>query len=92
MADPTPRERADAERLATLAERRDLKASIMRSAGSPEDNIGFLLRLLREAEAERDGLRKALLDAITVFDIGQETRFRQHYFDLIARAQAWSLK
>lgn len=40
----------------------------------------------REAEAEIRELRKALLDAIIVFDIGDDTRFHKRYAAVIARA------
>lgn len=36
---------------------------------------------------ERDELRKALLDALTVFEITPATQFRKHYAGLIERAQ-----
>lgn len=40
------------------------------------------------AEAEIKELRHALLDALIVFDIGEDTRFRKRYADVIARAWA----
>ena len=36
-------------------------------------------------------LRCALVDALTVFDIGDDTRFHKAYADVIARAQAAKL-
>lgn len=33
-------------------------------------------------------LRQALVDALTVFDIGEDTQFQKAYADVIKRAQA----
>lgn len=35
-------------------------------------------------------LRNALIDALVVFDIGEDTKFREAYADVIKRA--WSVK
>lgn len=49
----------------------------------------------RQSQAQEIALlRNALLDALTVFDIGQEgsARFHRAYADVIARAQAAATK
>lgn len=44
----------------------------------------------RNSQAEEIRLlRRALVDALTVFDIGEDTQFRKAYADVIKRAQEW---
>jgi len=49
---------------------------------------GGIARELEASQTEVALLRRALLDALTVFDIGEGTKFRAAYAELIARADA----